>query len=181
MLYNKEDYTSFKMQFIDHLPNANNGILANFSDGVLSQQEYSPRMRLEGEFNSIQTEKEKSPLIDLAIKSKEFFDKETLKQILTTKLFQSDHNHMSLFQAINQATLDVNGLLKAYAVNFVENAHVRLNDYKVKILKNIKSFITVINYTDNSDLNSILFEFGNQLEADLKTEHDDVPMTGSLE
>lgn len=131
---------NFKVQFIDHLPNANNGTLTNIYNSHY-KDEYSPRVNLEQEFNNVNYKKDRelSPIVELAIKSKKYFTTEDLKKLLYIKLF-NENEKSNLYKAIDNAYLEILSLIKAYSVNFVEDAENVLLNYKNKIDINISTF-----------------------------------------
>lgn len=112
------------IQFVDHLPNANNGL---FSLMDFNPTTYSPRAYLQS----------KSSLGLKADEHSAFKDLEGNRFSFKRMIIQRDVNNRlsNLEEAIKQAELDVRSLMRpeTYGENFIEEAGVRMTLYMEKI------------------------------------------------
>lgn len=121
----------------------NYGVLMSmYIKNSFESTKYSPRLRLNEEFNTLNYKKDKeiSPLVELAIKSKEKFATDDLKKSLYNKLFDNDDKKSDLLKAIDKSYEEVLFLIKNYGVNFVQNADEVLLSYIKNINTNISTF-----------------------------------------
>ena len=167
-----EDY---KIVFIDHLPNAGNGILSQLhsykvkSDERYNSTTYSPRESI------ISSHKHKpNKFIDLAKISKEIgFSKAKIINDVYKKLSDDelDYQQWNKFKkALEKAKEYVETIIKEYSVNFYsekeQTAFNILEDYYKKILSNLEIFDE--KYKENIDQDS----YGIQYSGDGMSDKD---------
>ncbi len=162
LLSNKEsDIKDYSLVFIDHLPNAGNGILSQFysyklrADERYSTTKYSPRESL---IDSHQLKPNK--FIELAKNSKKIgFSKDKIIKDVYQRLGNNevdDQQWNKLKAALKRAKEDVTTIIKEYRVNFYSSeektAFDILEDYYNKILFNLEIFDE--KYKENTDKDS---------------------------
>ena len=113
------------LQFVDHLPNANNGL---FSLSSFDPAQYSPREYLQRRCNQLSSE-EYSAFQDLR-SNREAFERASIESEVAERL-------ANLPQAIEHATNDIKTLLIECQDNFVDDVEIKLSGYLSKIYKNI--------------------------------------------
>lgn len=119
---------SHTIKFVDHLPNANNGL---FSLTSFDPAQYSPRDHLQKKSNQLSSEKY-SAFKDMR-SNRETFAKVLIERDVEKRL-------ESLPQAIDCAIADVRTLIAECSENFVDNAESRLSGYCDKIQRNITTY-----------------------------------------
>ena len=123
----KENYT---IKFIDHFPNANNGILSRIKHDINRMQQYSPREAL------LKTSPKTTPLIELTKESYQHCEKKTIFKDVYKKLFKE----INLEKAIEISKNEIEELITKHEVNFIDDAESILNEYYDKICKNIEVY-----------------------------------------
>jgi len=167
LLSNKEsNIKDHSLVFIDHLPNAGNGILAQLhsyklrADERYSTTKYSPRESL---IDSHQVKPNK--FIELARNSKKIgFSKDKIIKDVYQRFSDNeatDQQWDKFKAALKKAKEDVMTIIKEYAVNFYSNkektAFDILEDYYNKILSNLEIFDE--KYKEIKDQDSYGIEF----------------------
>ena len=162
LLSNKEsDIKDYSLVFIDHLPNAGNGILSQLhsyklrADERYSTTKYSPRESL---IDSHQVNPNK--FIELAKNSKKIgFSKDKIIKDVYQRFGNNevDDQQWDKFKAaLKKAKEDVTTIIKEYRVNFYSSeektAFDILEDYYNKILSNLEIFDE--KYKENTDKDS---------------------------
>ena len=113
------------LQFVDHLPNANNGLFSNVS---FDPAQYSPRDYLQRRCNQLSSAKY-SAFQDLS-SNREAFPRESIECEVAERL-------ANLPQAIENAINDVRTLVIECKDNFVDDVELRISGYLNKIQKNV--------------------------------------------
>lgn len=139
IVYNESSNNDLHFQFIDHLPNASNGIF----DSMKRKRDlnnYSPR---KGLYKVIDLRQELglntkySPLVEIAKMSSSEIDKKLIYSAVQKKLD-------GLFEALEKATKDINKLIDSNIVIFMEKAAELLEKYKDRIRENIDHYEEII-------------------------------------
>jgi hypothetical protein len=112
------------IQFVDHLPNANNGLFSLMS---FDPTQYSPREALQKRSSQLRPE-EHSAFKDLS-SSRSAFQKIIIEKEVKDRLFGLD-------EAVQRASTDVARLMERYNENFVEGSDARMGSYLEKIARN---------------------------------------------
>lgn len=112
------------IQFVDHLPNANNGL---FSLMDFNPATYSPRDSLQKRSNLFKADEHS------AFKQLEP-NRSSFQRLIVQR--DVDSRLAPLSDAIARAESDVRGLMRNYSENFVEGADVRMSSYMEKITRN---------------------------------------------
>ena len=132
IVFNKKEDT-FSIQFIDHMPNANNGWFSFVNRLEERKRAYSPR----GVFSERQCE---GFFAKLAAKSKRAIDSSLIKKRVNARVFKSSDQFMDFPSALDRAQKEIEGEIKKCPENFVENPLEKMNAYCEKIRKNMSIF-----------------------------------------
>ena len=124
-----DEIKKYKIQFVDHLPNANNGL---FSLSSFKPEEYSPRAVLEKKSNSPHLNGMHSAFKDLAV------NRESFKKIILDK--QVNERLNSFREVLDNAQNEISSLIIEYPENFIEGAKDELNKYLDKVNKNLEAY-----------------------------------------
>jgi len=126
----------YAIQFIDHLPNARNGLFSVIKEFPKENNQYSPRRALgEHAFQSTF-----SFFTTMAQKSREAVGQDSIKSSVNSYIFDSSNSHLSLPFALDKAKEEVLALIKSHKVNFIDNAAKELNSYLQRIEDNIEVY-----------------------------------------
>jgi len=174
LLTNKDlEEKDYNLVFIDHLPNAGNGILSQLYSYKLKIDErynttkYSPRESL------ISSHQEKpNKFIELAKNSKESgFSKDKIIKDVYQRFSDNEADDQQWYKfkaALKKAKEDVMTIIKEYAVNFYSNkektAFDILEDYYNKISSNLEIFDE--KYKEISDQDSYGIQFSGHGMSD---------------
>ena len=128
LIDNSKQKTGYSLKFVDHLPNANNGL---FSLSDFKPELYSPREVIQNKSNQLDAEKH-SVFKDLT-DNRDLFKKVILDKKVNEKL-------SNFKEIINKAQENIKDLIKQHPENFIEKADDVLNSYFNKIEKNLEVY-----------------------------------------
>ncbi len=128
LIDNSKQKTVYSLKFVDHLPNANNGL---FSLSDFKPELYSPREVIQKKSNQLDAENYSAfkNLTD----NRDLFKKVILDKKVNEKL-------SNFKEIINKAQENIKDLIKQHPENFIEKADDVLNSYFNKIEKNLEVY-----------------------------------------
>ena len=128
LIDNSKQKTVYSLKFVDHLPNANNGL---FSLSDFKPELYSPREVIQKKSNQLDTENYSAfkNLTD---------NRDLFKKVILDK--KVNENLSNFKEIINKAQENIKDLIKQHPENFIEKADDVLNSYFNKIEKNLEVY-----------------------------------------
>ena len=128
LIDNSKQKTEYSLKFVDHLPNANNGL---FSLSDFKPELYSPREVIQKKSNQLDTENYSAfkNLTD---------NRDLFKKVILDK--KVNENLSNFKEIINKAQENIKDLIKQHPENFIEKADDVLNSYFNKIEKNLEVY-----------------------------------------